>query len=297
MLAALENVPRDHVEAADVDGAGSWQIFREIIWPQIVPVAATVMLIRAIEAFKIVDLPNIMTGGGPGIATESMSMHSFFAWRANDYGQSAAVAYLLLVRHRRRLRLILQLRRAQADTEGGMSGSDLQIREGKPNADAAAVRAAARSASCRRRRASWLMPFCIFWSAFVLFPIYWVVITAFKLPEHVNSGPRYLPFVDYQPSLHAWQSLFTQEANCNLASIVRQFGLLAWNSITVVLSPIVSIAPMETADLQGLPSYVNSFVIGVVATIIIIVVGAWPPTPSPASHTGRSSATSSSSSC
>ena len=96
MLAALENIPRDHVEAAQVDGAGSWMTFREITWPQIVPVAATVMLIRAIEAFKIVDLPNIMTGGGPGIATESMSLHSFFAWRANDYGQSAAVAYLLL---------------------------------------------------------------------------------------------------------------------------------------------------------------------------------------------------------
>jgi multiple sugar transport system permease protein len=96
MLAALESIPRDHVEAAQVDGAGSGQIFREIIWPQIIPVAATVMLIRVIEAFKIVDLPNIMTGGGPGIATESMSLHSFLAWRANDYGQSAAVAYLLL---------------------------------------------------------------------------------------------------------------------------------------------------------------------------------------------------------
>ena len=103
----------------------------------------------------------------------------------------------------------------------------------------------------------------IFWSAFVLFPIYWVVITAFKLPEHVNFGPRYLPFVDYQPNLHAWQSLFTQEANCNLASIVRQFGLLAWNSITVVLSPIVSIAPMETQICKVYQSYVNSFVIGV----------------------------------
>ena len=97
MLAALENVPRDHVEAAEVDGASSVQIFREIIWPQIVPVAATVILIRMIEAFKIVDLPNIMTSGGPGIATESMSLHSFFVWRANDYGQSAAVAYLLLI--------------------------------------------------------------------------------------------------------------------------------------------------------------------------------------------------------
>jgi multiple sugar transport system permease protein len=97
MLAALENVPKDHVEAAQVDGASSVQIFREITWPQIVPVAATVILIRLIEAFKIVDLPNIMTSGGPGIATESMSLHSFFIWRANDYGQSAAIAYLLLI--------------------------------------------------------------------------------------------------------------------------------------------------------------------------------------------------------
>jgi multiple sugar transport system permease protein len=97
MLAALENVPKDHVEAAQVDGASSVQIFREIIWPQIVPVAATVFLIRLIEGFKIVDLPNIMTSGGPGIATESMSLHSFFIWRANDYGSSAAIAYLLLI--------------------------------------------------------------------------------------------------------------------------------------------------------------------------------------------------------
>ena len=97
MLAALENVPRDHVEAAQVDGASSVQIFRDIIWPQIVPVAVTVLLIRMIEAFKIVDLPNIMTGGGPGSSTESMTLHSVYIWRANDIGNSAAIAYLLLI--------------------------------------------------------------------------------------------------------------------------------------------------------------------------------------------------------
>jgi multiple sugar transport system permease protein len=97
MLAALENVSRDQVEAAQVDGASSVQIFREITWPQILPVAVTVILIRMIEAFKIVDLPNIMTSGGPGIATESMTLHSYFLWRANDMGSSAAVAYLLLI--------------------------------------------------------------------------------------------------------------------------------------------------------------------------------------------------------
>lgn len=96
LLAALESVSRDQVEAGHVDGAGSWQIFREITWPQIAPVAATVMLIRVIEAFKLVDLPNIMTAGGPGIATESMTLHAFFAWRAPDLAQSAAISYLLL---------------------------------------------------------------------------------------------------------------------------------------------------------------------------------------------------------
>jgi len=96
LLAACENIPRDQIEAAEVDGASGKDIFFEITLPQILPVAASVMLIRMIEAFKIVDLPNIMTSGGPGIATESMSLHSLFAWRSLDLGQSAAISYLLL---------------------------------------------------------------------------------------------------------------------------------------------------------------------------------------------------------
>ena len=96
MLAALENLPRDQIEAAQVDGAGGWQIFRDITWPGIAPVAATVVLIRVIEAFKIIDLPNVLTNGGPGIATESMTLHSFMSWRTLDLGGSAAVAYMLM---------------------------------------------------------------------------------------------------------------------------------------------------------------------------------------------------------
>ena len=65
-------------------------------WPEIAPVAATVCLIRMIEAFKIIDLPNVLTNGGPGIATESLTLHSFIAWRTLDLGGSAAVAYMLL---------------------------------------------------------------------------------------------------------------------------------------------------------------------------------------------------------
>ncbi len=96
LLAAIENQPRDQVEAAHVDGANGWQIFKDITWPAIAPVAATVVLIRLIEAFKIIDLPNVLTAGGPGLATESLTLHSFIAWRTQDLGGSAAVGYILL---------------------------------------------------------------------------------------------------------------------------------------------------------------------------------------------------------
>lgn len=96
LLAALENQPRDQVEAAIVDGASQLQIFKDITWPAIFPVCVTLTLIRLIEAFKIVDLPNVLTNGGPGIASESLTLHSFMAWRALDLGGSAAVAYMLL---------------------------------------------------------------------------------------------------------------------------------------------------------------------------------------------------------
>ena len=47
-----------------------------------------------------------------------------------------------------------------------------------------------------------------FWTFVVLFPLYWLAITSFKLPLDVNEGPFYLPFIDFQPSLDAWQYLF-----------------------------------------------------------------------------------------
>jgi multiple sugar transport system permease protein len=96
LLAAIESLPHEPMEAAVVDGATRWQIFREITFPALLPVSATLLLIRMIEAFKIIDLPNILTSGGPGTATESMTLQSYAIWRALDVGGSAAIAYLLL---------------------------------------------------------------------------------------------------------------------------------------------------------------------------------------------------------
>jgi len=96
LVAALESLPVELFEAAKVDGANRWQVFWEVTFPQILPATSTVVLIRLIEAFKIVDLPNVLTNGGPGTATESLTLHAYTIWRALDIGGSAAIAYMLL---------------------------------------------------------------------------------------------------------------------------------------------------------------------------------------------------------
>lgn len=96
LLAAIEGQSLELLEAAKVDGANRWQAFWHITFPQILPVTTTLVLIRMIEAFKIIDLPNILTNGGPGTATESLTLQAYISWRSLDLGTSAAIAYTLL---------------------------------------------------------------------------------------------------------------------------------------------------------------------------------------------------------
>jgi multiple sugar transport system permease protein len=60
-------------------------------------VTTTIILIRLIEGFKIVDMPNILTGGGPGTATQSLSLQAYLDWNKGNFGRSAAIAYVLLI--------------------------------------------------------------------------------------------------------------------------------------------------------------------------------------------------------
>ncbi|MFV2092669.1 MAG: carbohydrate ABC transporter permease [Hyphomicrobiales bacterium] len=56
----------------------------------------------------------------------------------------------------------------------------------------------------------------VVWTFIVLFPLYWLFVTSFKLPIQVNDGPDYLPFIDYAPSLHAWRYIFIELGNDTL---------------------------------------------------------------------------------
>jgi multiple sugar transport system permease protein len=112
------------------------------------------------------------------------------------------------------------------------------------------------------------------WSVVVLFPIYWVIITSFKDAAAVNQGPFYVPFLDFEPTLAAWRSQFTSDPFCDVPSIVRQVGLLAYNSITFILSPVVTLQPMEPQICKTLLAFTNSIVVSIAATAICIAVGA-----------------------
>ena len=77
LLAGLQNIDRSLYEAADVDGAGPWQQFINITLPLLKPAVLVAALFRALDAFRVFDVVFVMTGGGPGTATETVAMYTF----------------------------------------------------------------------------------------------------------------------------------------------------------------------------------------------------------------------------
>lgn len=98
LLAGLQSLPPEVFEAARVDGASDWQSFRHITFPMLAPVSVTVILIRALEAFKLFDISVVMTGGGPGTSTEAVTMYAYQVGLKNgNLGYASAIAYALLI--------------------------------------------------------------------------------------------------------------------------------------------------------------------------------------------------------
>ena len=97
LLAGLTALPRDPIEAAAVDGASEWQTFWTVTLPLLTPVLLVAILIRLIAAMKTYDLIYILTRGGPGSSTETISYSIWKnAFTSLDMGRSAAASFLLL---------------------------------------------------------------------------------------------------------------------------------------------------------------------------------------------------------
>lgn len=98
LYAGLRSLPSEPIEAARIDGASSLQILRHIVLPLMRPIILVTLLIRMISALKSYDLIYMLTQGGPGKSTETISYYAYrLGFRFLDIGQAAAVSFILLI--------------------------------------------------------------------------------------------------------------------------------------------------------------------------------------------------------
>ena len=100
LLAGLQALPKEVMEAAEVDGANAWQRFWQVVFPLMMPVSITAIVIRIIFKLKLADIIINVTAGGPGGATDSVTSFIFREYRDRSnvgYGTLLAMVYLVLI--------------------------------------------------------------------------------------------------------------------------------------------------------------------------------------------------------
>jgi multiple sugar transport system permease protein len=96
ILAGLQSIPTDQLEAAEIDGATRWQRLCFVILPGLADIIMTALLLRIIWVANSLDIILLMTGGGPGYATHTLPLYAFQkAYSSMEYGYGAALAMIL----------------------------------------------------------------------------------------------------------------------------------------------------------------------------------------------------------
>jgi multiple sugar transport system permease protein len=108
----------------------------------------------------------------------------------------------------------------------------------------------------------------IFWSAFVIFPLYWVVITSFKDAQIVNEGPYYIPFVDFQPTLDGWRRQFVDDASKVFPAFFNSVIIAVASTALCVI--IGSLAAYALARIQYRPKFGNVILFVIMSLIAIV---------------------------
>ena len=113
----------------------------------------------------------------------------------------------------------------------------------------------------------------LLWSAFVLFPLYWVVVTSLKLPVDVNAGPFYVPWLDFTPNLHAWRDILVIGWDDTLRPYLN--SIIVGFASTALCMLIGSMAAYALARITYKPKF-GTILLFVVAMIgMAVAVGVW----------------------
>lgn len=98
LMAGLQSLPKEPMEAAALDGATTWQTFRHVTLPQLMPFLAIALTLRTIQAFKTFDSFKILTGGGPGDSTDIINLGVYrVALQSFRIGAASALAMVVLI--------------------------------------------------------------------------------------------------------------------------------------------------------------------------------------------------------
>ena len=97
-IGRLATVPKDAQEAATIDGATSWMVFRDVTLPSILPVLAVGIVLKSIFSLKMFDQVYMLTNGGPAYATQTLAHYIYFnGFKYYDMGYASAVSYMLVI--------------------------------------------------------------------------------------------------------------------------------------------------------------------------------------------------------
>jgi ABC-type sugar transport system permease subunit len=97
-VVGLQSIPKEPIEAARLDGASGWGLFRHVIWPLMRPLTAVVVGLALVASLKTFDIVWVLTQGGPGRNSETLAVTMYKdTFVASDYGYGSAVAVMLTV--------------------------------------------------------------------------------------------------------------------------------------------------------------------------------------------------------
>lgn len=97
-VAALQNIPKELIEAAEIDGANNWQKTRHIIFPMVAPAFTVSVFLTLANSFKLFDQNLALTNGGPGNATEMLALNIYkSAFTFSKYGESQAKSIIFFI--------------------------------------------------------------------------------------------------------------------------------------------------------------------------------------------------------
>lgn len=98
LYAALQGLDDSQIEAAQIDGASNWRILRHVIVPALIPAIIFTISVRLMDVFRFFDIIYVLTGGGPGTATETVTMYTYqLGFRMLEVGKASALGVITLL--------------------------------------------------------------------------------------------------------------------------------------------------------------------------------------------------------